>query len=68
MHVDTMDGLSSFFDDIVRRAQRQYGVANINYTEYILERFEFCIITVTSVLNQLRTDSSAPIIVRVLVS
>ena len=59
-----MDGLSSFFDDILRLiegAERQYGVANINYTEYILERFEFCIITVTSVLNQLRTDSSAPI-------
>lgn len=60
-----MDSLSFFFDDVLRLiegAERQYGVANINYTEYILERFEFCITTVTSVLNQLRTasDSSTP--------
>lgn len=63
-----MDGLTTlwfnlfFFDDILRLikgAERQYGVANINYTEYILERFEFCIITCTSMLNQLRTVSSA---------
>ena len=57
-----MDGLSAFFDDIVQLiegAERQYGVANIGYTEYTLERFESCIIACTSVLNQLLT--SAPL-------
>ena len=57
-----MDGLSAFFDDVVRLiegAERQYGVANLGYTEYIIERFESCIIACTSVLNQLRT--SAPL-------
>ena len=43
-----MENINDFYDEIVRllrELQRQYGIANVNYTAYALERLENCIIT-----------------------
>ena len=40
---DPLNGLSTYFQEIARLledADRQYGVANNNLTDYMLERFE----------------------------
>ena len=53
--------LGEFFDDIlklVEGAERQCGVANVQYTKFILERLEFCIISCNTILDQLCQDSS----------
>ena len=37
---------SGYFDTIIQlleEADRQYGVANQQYTQYVLERFDFCV-------------------------
>ena len=47
-----MENIIDFYDEIVkllRELQRQYGVANVNYTAYALERLENCIITCSTV-------------------
>ena len=53
--------MESFFDDIVvlvEGAERQYGVANIRYAEYVLERFEFCISTCTLMHDHMERNTS----------
>lgn len=53
--------MESFFDDIVmlvEGAERQYGVANARYTEYVLERFEFCISTCTLMYDRMEQNGS----------
>ncbi len=50
------ESLANFFDQtkgLVEQSERQYGVANIRYTEYILERFEIAIVTATNVRDYL---------------
>lgn len=58
---DVMERFGEFFGDItklVEGAERQYGVANLQYTEFIIERLEFCIISCNTILDQLRQHSS----------
>ena len=46
-------GWTSYFDEISRLlddAERQYGVANISYTEYVLERLEITLGTCSDLL------------------
>ena len=38
--------------------KEQKGVANLQYTEFIIERLEFCIISCNTILDQLRQNSS----------
>lgn len=62
--MDGVDGLGFFFDEItslVEEAERQYGLANLVYTEYVLERFEMCIVTCINVRDHLRVDSESGI-------
>ena len=49
-------GLSNFFSEIskmVEEAERQYGLANRSYTEYIIERLEHSIAVCSNILDQL---------------
>ena len=42
------EGLNDFIDGIARLVEdgeRQYGVANVGYTEYFVERLEICILS-----------------------
>ncbi len=42
----SLGGLSTFFSHVVtflEEAEQQYGVANENFTEYVLEQLELCI-------------------------
>ena len=57
-----MERFGEFYDDIfklVEGAERQYGVANLQYTEFVIERLEFCILSCNTLLDQLRQHSSA---------
>lgn len=59
--LNIMERFGEFFDDIIKLvegAERQYGVANLQYTEFILERLEFCIISCNAILDQLRQHST----------
>ena len=50
-------GISLFFDEIsylVGEAERQYGLANRGYTEYITEIWEYTITTCSDVCNHLQ--------------
>lgn len=52
----------SYFDEIIRlleEAERQYGIANQSYTEYVLERLEVCVHTCRNVRGQLTPGYSA---------
>lgn len=52
-------GLSQFFDEVTRLidcAERQYGIANRSYAEYVIERLEFCIVTCTDLLDNIRQN------------
>ena len=40
-------------------AKRQYGVANLQYTEFIIERLEFCILSCNTLHDQLRQHNSS---------
>ena len=54
-------GLDSFFDEIsnlLGDAERQYGIADQRYSEYIIERFEHCIHTCLDVVGHIRTGAS----------
>ena len=56
-----MENINDFYDEIVRllrELQRQYGIANANYTAYALERLENCIITCSTVESLLLRASS----------
>ena len=49
-------GWSGYFDTIIQlleEADRQYGVANQQYTQYVLERFDFCVHTCTVLRSQM---------------
>ena len=42
-----IEGLTDFLDEIeklMEETDRQLGIANISYTEYALQRLEFCIV------------------------
>jgi hypothetical protein len=57
-----MERFGEFFDDIIKLlegAERQYGVANLQYTEFIIERLEFCIISCNTILDQLSLSQSS---------
>ena len=50
-------GISVFFDEISRlvgEAERQYGLANRGYTEYITERLEYAITTCSDVCSHVQ--------------
>ena len=56
-----LTGLSEFFDEITRLidgAERQYGIANRSYADYIIERLEFCIITCSNLVDNVRQNGS----------
>ena len=45
---------SSYFEEIIRLLEdsnRQYGVANLSYTHYVLERLEICLQTSSATNN-----------------
>ena len=51
------NGVSLFFDEIYRlveEAERQHGLANLGYTEYVIERFEYAISVCSDLGNHLR--------------
>ena len=55
-----VDGLDRFFDEIsnlLGDAERQYGIADQRYSEYIIERFEHCIHTCLDVVGHIRTGA-----------
>ena len=50
-------GISAFFNEISRlidEAERQYGLANRGYTEYILERLEYAITVCADLCDHMR--------------
>ena len=54
--------VTEFFDEITKLAdegERQYGVANLGYTEYFIERLELCLVTCMSLQGRLENFSSA---------
>ena len=55
-----MENIDDFYNEILkllRELQRQYSVANANYTVYALERLGNCINTCSTVENLLLRDS-----------
>ena len=52
-----MVGVSLFFDEIrhlIEEAERQYGLANRNYTEYVVVHFEYTITVCSDFCDHLR--------------
>ena len=52
--MDTVTGWKNFFEEVVKllsEGERQYGLANRNYTDYTLERLELCLTTCTEIRN-----------------
>ena len=52
--VGVISGWSDFFHEIVTLAdssERQLGIANLNYSDYVLERLEMCIGTCSNMLE-----------------
>ena len=50
-------GVRQFFDEIhrlIEEAERQHGLANFGYTEYIIERFEYAISVCSDLCVHLR--------------
>ena len=57
-----ISGWQDFFLDISKlsdSAERQYGVAQLNYTEYILERLALCIDTCSNIQEIFDTSTQA---------
>ena len=56
-------GWSSFFgriEQFLTEAQRQYGVANVAYTSYVIERLEMCISNVRHLVDHLSHFAVSP--------
>ena len=54
------NGIGPFFDEIYRlveEAERQHGLANLGYTEYVIERFEYVISVCSDICDHLREAS-----------
>ena len=54
------NGWSDFFEEIITlmdSAQRQYGIANLTYFEYVIERLELCLETCLSLLQALSNST-----------
>ena len=52
----SMNNWSRYFEEVsefLRGAERQYGIANDAYTDYVLERLEICIHTCSTLLDHL---------------
>lgn len=59
---DPLNGWSTYFAEISRLledAERQYGVANNNLTEYILERLEMTLSSCSHLLHHIRQQAEA---------
>lgn len=59
---DPLNGWSTYFQEISRLledADRQYGVANNNRTDYILERLEMTLGTCSDLLHHIREQTEA---------
>ncbi len=57
-----INGWSDFFAKIIalcEGAERQHGIANLSYSEYIIERLELCITTCSSVLEVITSSTTA---------
>ena len=55
-------GWSEFFEEVIRLAagaERQFGIANSSYTEYILERLELCTSTCTRIRDFIEDHASS---------
>lgn len=53
----SMNNWSRYFEEVsefLRGAERQYGIANDAYTDYVLERLEICIHTCSTLLDHLQ--------------
>ena len=53
----SMNNWSRYFEEVsefLRGAERQYGIANDTYTDYVLERLEICIHTCSTLLDHLQ--------------
>ena len=53
---------SDFFDQVAaltESGQRQYGIANLNYSEYFIDRLALCINTCTSLLGTITSSAVA---------
>ena len=51
---DPLNGWNTYFEEISRSledTERQYGVANNNFTDYILERLEMILSTCSDLLH-----------------
>lgn len=58
--VGVISGWSDFFHEIVTLAdssERQLGIANLNYSDYVLERLEMCIGTCSNMLEIINTST-----------
>ena len=56
----SMEGWSRYFEDIshfLEGAERQYGIANESFTEYVLEQLELCIRTCTTLTEHLDSEA-----------
>ena len=56
----SMEGWSRYFEDIshfLEGAERQYGIANESFTEYVLERLELCIRTCITLTEHLDSET-----------
>ena len=56
-----LNGWSNFFAEVtalLNEAERQYGIANRNYTEYVLERLEMVLSTCSYIKHRISTVSS----------
>lgn len=54
-------GWSDFFEEVTRLAagaERQYGIANSSYSEYIIERLELCITTCCRIRSYIEDQTS----------
>ena len=53
----SMNNWSRYFEEVsefLQGAERQYGIANDAYTDYVLERLEICIHTCSTLLDHLQ--------------
>ena len=58
-----LHGWTSFFEQVnllTERSERQFGIANHGYCEYIIDRLELCITTCSGIVDCINTSSQEP--------
>ena len=67
-NVSELNGWSNFFVEVMallNEAERQYGIANRNYTEYVLERLEMALNTCFYIKHRINSVSEPVHILKV---